>query len=117
MAPLKHSNLVHLYGAVWNEGPDKLCLVLEYVPGGSLLELLITSMTQATSAHYSPFDAEAWASPRFGLAHGIAKCFNYLHHGQLKEPILHRDLKPANVLVDFEMRAKANILQRVPLDW
>ena len=96
MAPLKHPNLVHLHGAVWNEGPDKLCLVLEYVSGGSLFELL--APTQKMLA-YSPFDGEAWAGSRFGLALGIAKCFKYLHH-ELQKPLIHRDLKLANVLVD-----------------
>ena len=105
MAPLKHPNLVHLHGAVWNEGPDKLCLVIEYVAGGSLFELLVPKRPANTK---SPFDAGAWADSSFGLAHGIAKCFNYLHHGQRQEPILHRDLKPANVLVNLEMCAKAS---------
>ena len=100
---------MHLHGAVWNEGPDKLCLVLEYVSGGSLYELLTTNPNSNKNGYSDPtFDAALWASPRFGLAHGIAKCFNYLHHGQLnREPVLHRDLKPANVLVDAEMNAKA----------
>ena len=105
MAPLKHPNLVHLHGAVWNQGPDKLCLVLEYVGGGSLLEVLAPAQAATAS---SPFDAKAWAGSRLRLAHGIAKCFKYLHHGRSKEPILHRDLKPANVMVDSEMRTKAS---------
>ena len=87
MAPLKHPNLVHLHGAVWNEGPDKLCLVLEYVSGGSLKEVL------------TPRGPGTWASTHFGFAHGVAKCIRYLHH-ELREPVMHRDLKPANVLVD-----------------
>ena len=40
MGPLAHPNLVRMYGAVWNEGPDKLYLVLEYVQNGSLLDVL-----------------------------------------------------------------------------
>ena len=108
MAPLKHPNLVRLYGAVWNEGPDKLCIVLEYVSGGSLFELLAPAQEATVD---TPFDADAWASSRFGLAYGIAKCFNYLHQGQISTqasnvPVLHRDLKPANVLIDSEMHAK-----------
>ena len=73
MGPLKHDNLVRLLGAVWNEGPDKLCLVLEYVENGSLLDVLV------------PGSAGEWANPRFGLAHGIAKClrfrFNSVYQG------------------------------------
>ena len=40
MAPLRHPNLVKLLGACWEEGPDKLCLVLEFCAKGSLRELL-----------------------------------------------------------------------------
>ena len=97
MAPLRHPNLVRMYGAVWNEGPDKLCLVLEYVSGGSLNEAL------------TPQGAGTWASPRFGFAHGVAKCMRYLHH-ELREPVMHRDLKPANILVDKHMHSKVSYL-------
>ena len=83
-----------MFGAVWNEGPDKLCLVLEYVENGSLIDVLVPED-----------DLSTWASPRFGLAHGIAKCFRYLHH-ELSKPLLHRDLKPANVLVAAAMQPK-----------
>ena len=36
MAPLHHPNLVKLYGGCWNEGADKLCIVLEFAEKGSL---------------------------------------------------------------------------------
>ena len=99
MAPLKHPNLVSLYGAVWNEGPDKLCLVLEYVEGGTLLSLLEGG---ADGEVYG-----TWSSPRFGFAFGVAKCMRYLHH-ELLEAVMHRDLKPANVLVDRRNSPKAS---------
>ena len=37
MAPLSHPNLVKLYGGCWNEGADKLCIVLEFCARGDLL--------------------------------------------------------------------------------
>ena len=40
MAPLNHPNLVGLYGGCWTDGPDKLCIVLEFCPKGSLKGLL-----------------------------------------------------------------------------
>ena len=97
MAPLHHSNLVHLFGAVWSEGPDKLCIVLEYVEGGSLQDVLVPGLNRVT-----------WSGAGFGLAHGTAKCMRYLHH-DLRDPILHRDLKPANVLVDQSMVPKVSV--------
>ena len=70
MTPLNHPNLVKLYGGCWNEGPDKLCLVLEFCPMGSLRTLMDGTKRLGT-----------WADPRFNLALGIAQCFKYLHHG------------------------------------
>ena len=53
MAPLNHPNLVGLYGGCWTDGPDKLCIVLEYCPKGSLDNLL----KSAKDKNY------AWAEP------------------------------------------------------
>ena len=72
MGPLSHPNLVRMFGAVWNEGPDKLCLVLEYVENGSLNDVL------------TPGSVGTWRNTRFGFAHGIAKCMKYLHHDRPK---------------------------------
>ena len=94
MAPLHHSSLVKLYGGCWNEGADKLCLVLDYCSKGSLTALMDGTNHLGT-----------WADPRFDLAMGIAQCFGYLHHG-LNEPLIHRDLKPDNVLVSAGFRGK-----------
>ena len=94
MTPLNHPNLVKLYGGCWNEGPDKLCLVLEFCPMGSLRTLMDGTKRLGT-----------WADPRINLALGIALCFKYLHHG-LNDPVIHRDLKPDNVLISEDMQSK-----------
>ena len=93
MAPLHHENLVRLWGGVWSEGADKLCIVLEYCPGGSLKTFLNTV-------------TETWQDLRHGLALGAAKGLRYLHH-DLSEPLIHRDVKPDNILV-VERCAKAS---------
>ena len=69
MAPLSHPNLVNMLGACWKDGPDKLCLVLEYVDGGTLRDVLTPGIKGVT-----------WSVEGYGLAHGVAKCFRYLHH-------------------------------------
>ena len=92
MCPLHHPNLVKLYGGVWNEGADKLCIVLEFCPHGSLKVFLRK-------------DPGSWEGLRHGLAVGSAKCLSYLHH-DLKEPLIHRDIKPDNVLVGEGIVAK-----------
>ena len=51
-------------------GPDKLCLVLEFVENGSIVSVLTPD--------------RGWSALGQELAHGIAKCFKYLHHEQPK---------------------------------
>ena len=92
MAPLHHPNLVRLWGGVWNEGADKLCIVLEFCANGSLKTFLVN-------------DVGTWTGVRHGLAVGTAKGLAYLHH-ELAEPLIHRDIKPDNVLVSADVVAK-----------
>jgi serine/threonine protein kinase len=92
MAPLQHANLVRLYGGVWNEGADKLCIVLEWCQHGSLVTFLAE-------------EVGTWKGLRHGLALGAAKGLRYLHHG-FKEPLIHRDVKPDNILVGEDIVAK-----------
>ena len=89
MAPLKHPHLVRLIGGCWSDGPDKLCVVLEFCGRGSLKDLL----ADQGSGH-------CWAHPYFAITHGVALCFRYLHHEQPSgDPLLHRDLKSDNVMI------------------
>ena len=92
MAPLHHPNLVRLWGGVWNEGADKLCIVLEFCANGSLKSFLKE-------------DTGTWAGLRHGLAVGTARGLAYLHH-ELTEPLIHRDVKPDNILVGEGIVAK-----------
>ena len=92
MAPLSHPNLVRLWGGVWNEGADKLCIVLEFCANGSLKSFLNE-------------EPRTWAGVRNGLAIGTAKALAYLHH-ELAEPLIHRDVKPDNILVGEGVVAK-----------
>ena len=67
MAPLSHDNLVNLVGACWSDGPDKLCLVLEFCARGTLKDILM-----ATVAHDLNHD---WEHPFHQITRGIASCF------------------------------------------
>ena len=96
MAPLSHPNLVKLYGGCWNDGPDKLCIVLEFCSEGSLNDLL----KRCASSNFN------WANPFHRIISEIAACFVYLHHEQATEALIHRDLKPDNVLIADGLVAK-----------
>ena len=93
MAPLRHPNCVELIGGCWEDGPDKLCIVLEFCSLGSVVDLLKDG-------------DNTWYKPYHSIATDIASAFCYLHHYQPGNPLIHRDLKPANVLIAKGIVAK-----------
>ena len=82
-----------MLGACWDDGPDKLCLVLEFLARGSLDQLLKDIELAGT-----------WASRRYRIMLGVAQGMAYLH--SLRKQVLHRDLKPENVLLGDDFAAK-----------
>ena len=86
-ASLSHPNLCSLYD--YGESDGKPYMVLEYLPNGSLEELLKGDKPLPDGdTHRIAGEIAA------GLAHAHAR------------GLVHRDLKPANVLFDSERRAK-----------
>ncbi|MBI2827076.1 MAG: serine/threonine protein kinase [Planctomycetia bacterium] len=94
VARLSHPNIVHLYDVL--KTPTHDVLVLEYVDGGSLHELLrMRTLSARTSA---------------ALMALLARAMHYAHaHG-----VLHRDLKPANIL--FSLSTAAADTGKAPAD-
>ncbi|XP_024422299.2 receptor-interacting serine/threonine-protein kinase 2 [Desmodus rotundus] len=74
--------------------PEFLGIVTEYMPNGSLNELLHRKME---------YPDVAWPL-RFRILHEIALGVNYLHN--MNPPLLHHDLKTQNILLDDEFHVK-----------
>lgn len=85
IARTHHRNLLRLLGFC-NEGIHHL-LVYEYMPNGSLANLLFHS------------DASPAWSKRVAIALDVARGLQYLH-SEIEGPIIHCDIKPENILID-----------------
>ncbi|OAY69127.1 Serine/threonine-protein kinase EDR1 [Ananas comosus] len=90
MKRLRHPNILLFMGAVTS--PQRLCIVTELLPRGSLFRLL-----QRNAARLD------WRR-RINMALDVTLGMNYLHH--CNPPIIHRDLKSSNLLVDKNWTVK-----------
>ncbi|KAK9288662.1 hypothetical protein L1049_017123 [Liquidambar formosana] len=90
MKRLRHPNVLLFMGAVTS--PQRLCIVTEFLPRGSLFRLLQRNTSRLD-----------WRR-RVHMALDIARGMNYLHH--FNPPIIHRDLKSSNLLVDKNWTVK-----------
>jgi len=87
VASLNHPNILRVFD--WGQDADEPYLVLEYLHGGSLRDVLDRDF-RLTHAQAARVGAEA--------AHGLA----YAH----ARGLVHRDIKPANLLFDEEGRVR-----------
>ena len=87
LARLDHSNIVKVYDADWDE--NKLFIVMEYVDGGSLADLIKQEGALPTALVIK-------------LLQQTASGLDYAH----QRGLIHRDIKPANVLIDTHGNAK-----------
>ena len=84
MHAMRHPNVIQLYGASLT--PPHVCLVLEFAPRGSLMDLL--------EQEGAPSGRTKWRE-RLILASDIVKGLTYLHY----RGMLHLDIKSGNVLL------------------
>jgi len=84
---VKHSNIAQLYQII--ETPNKICLVLEYMPRGELYDLIVRHkrLRESEAARYF-----------YQLLHAV----KYMH----SLGVSHRDLKPENLLLDEKFNLK-----------
>uniref|UniRef100_A0A671EDI2 non-specific serine/threonine protein kinase n=1 Tax=Rhinolophus ferrumequinum TaxID=59479 RepID=A0A671EDI2_RHIFE len=87
MADLHHPNIVRLFHVI--SLAESLLLVMEFVPGGDMLDYLRDHgcMSEDTAR---------------GVFRQLVSAVHYCH----EKGIAHRDLKPQNVLLDAQMNAK-----------
>lgn len=89
MAQCQFPYVVHLYGVC--QEPGHTAMVMEYLPKGSLYQVLHDSK-----------EPLLWNPVRWNIAIDMGKGLSYLH----SQKIVHRDLKSLNVLLDSQYRAK-----------
>lgn len=94
LSSVEHENAVSLVGFCLDGGRDRLMLVYEYMPRGSLEEVL--------HGQQGKRGVLGWPE-RYRVAAGVARALEYLH-GDGHRPMIHRDIKSSNILVtaDFE---------------
>ena len=87
LARLDHPHIVKVYDADWDE--NKLFIVMEYVDGGSLADLIKQ-------------EGALPAALVIKLLQQTASGLDYAH----QRGLIHRDIKPANILLDKQGNAK-----------
>jgi len=86
----RHAHIVALFGYCI-EGGQTFSLVLEFMPGGTLLDRLEPAHT----------DPPLTAQQRFDIAAHVARGLYYLH-AEATPPVIHQDVKSDNVLLATE---------------
>lgn len=79
---LSHQNIVRYYQTDMADDMKSIDVLLEFVPGGSLRDIL---------ERYGPLELDVIRNYGKQLVHGL----NYLHQNK----IVHRDLKSANIMI------------------
>lgn len=88
MRKLKHENLINLLDAYWDRQQEELWLVLDYIDGGSLTDVVTETVLHETQIAY--------------VTHEVLKGIHYLH----SKGVIHRDIKSDNVLVSYTGQLK-----------
>ncbi|CAO2189823.1 unnamed protein product [Urochloa humidicola] len=110
LGSLRHRNIVRLLG--WCTNGEVTLLLYEYMPNGSLEDLLHGSDGGAGAAAVKKQPGKAAAAQRVlgwearrRIAVGVAEGVSYLHH-DCRPAVAHRDIKPSNILLDADMEAR-----------
>ncbi|KAK1931056.1 putative tyrosine-protein kinase [Phytophthora citrophthora] len=94
-ATMDHPNVVSFVGVAWDALSD-ICVVLEFMDGGDLRELLDQYETKHEPVGFN--------RQKVSIALQVCHALAYLH--SLMPPVVHRDLKSRNILLNRSMGAK-----------
>lgn len=86
LASLQHPQITLIYDAVFDEGENRFYIMMEYVEGKSLKDLIQESSVPL------PLDMV------IKIAVGVLEALNYAH----RKKIVHRDIKPDNIVIQGE---------------
>ncbi|RLN54888.1 hypothetical protein BBJ28_00002916 [Nothophytophthora sp. Chile5] len=95
MATIEHPYIVWLMGVAW-DSPTDLCLVSEYMEGGSLRALLDSYAADGRPVGFN--------RQKVTIALHVAYALTHLH--SLKPPVLRRDLDSSKILLTSALEAK-----------
>ncbi|XP_078493473.1 putative serine/threonine-protein kinase DDB_G0281745 [Ciona intestinalis] len=88
---MKHPHIVSFFGLT--SLYEKECLVMEFMEGGNLNELLVSKTVLS------------WTM-RLRLSHELISAISYLHNHDRKRAFIHGDIKPQNILLTKSRVAK-----------
>lgn len=97
---LQHENIIRTYGSVQID--DRACLVLEYVEGRSVKELLAEARSRGTKA----LDAKLSCHVVAAVADALAHAHELTDGDGQRVAIVHRDVKPSNLMVAWSGQVK-----------
>ncbi|KAM3229546.1 hypothetical protein ACQJBY_060406 [Aegilops geniculata] len=109
LGSVKHRNLVNLRG--YCNSPSSKLLIYDYLPGGSLDEVLHGQGLEHPLYKDVMFESKKteqleWEA-RINIILGAAKGLAYLHH-DCSPRIIHRDIKSSNILLDGNFEARVS---------
>ncbi|KAL7103340.1 hypothetical protein ACP275_08G173600 [Erythranthe tilingii] len=99
IACLRHKNLVQLQG--WCVEKGELLLVYEFMPNGSLDNVLYDYIDNGYNNNNNPLKWEY----RYNIAIGLASALTYLHQ-ECEQQVIHRDVKTSNIMLDGSYNAR-----------
>ena len=93
----RHPNIVELYDA-FQEGPERLCLIMEYCDGGDLAQRIAAARAERIKDEEGNTTIGLPLSEALHVFMQVALALKHCH----KHNVSHRDIKPANIFLTLQ---------------